>query len=148
MIIKGVHNNFYGDYSIGKTTSVGSFNDIGGKVGNNCKIESFVSIPPGVEAGDSIFFASGVTFTNDKHPDLSNKDWKQEKTIVKDGAGFGANATILPGITIGKGAFVGAGAVVTKSVPPYETWLGNPARFYKSNCPKGYDSCIFCGKCL
>lgn len=77
-----------------------------------------------------------VCFTNDKKPKAVNEkgelkdasDWHVEKTVVKKGASIGANATILPGITIGENAMVGAGSVVTKDVPANSTVVGNPAK--------------------
>jgi acetyltransferase-like isoleucine patch superfamily enzyme len=74
---------------------------------------------------------SNVTFTNDMYPRSKNKDWKLLKTKVCEGATIGAGSTILPGITIGKRAFIAAGSVVTKDVPAGELWKGNPAKFYK-----------------
>ena len=92
------------------------------------KIEAFAFICPGVIIEDDVFIGPHVVFTNDKNPANTWGKRKIMKTIVKKGASIGANATILPGITIGKKATIGAGAVLTKSVPDGETWLGNPAR--------------------
>ena len=72
-----------------------------------------------------------VTFTNDLFPRSGNKEYKMLQTLVCKGASIGANSTILPGITIGENALIGAGSVVTKDVPAGEVWLGNPAKFYK-----------------
>jgi len=76
---------------------------------------------------DFVFVGPGVVFTNDKYP-VATGNWKVKNTLVKSGASIGANATILPGVTIGKKSMIGAGAVVTKDVPDGETWVGNPAR--------------------
>ena len=95
-------------------------------IGSRCKVQAFAFIPEGVHIGDDVFIAPHVCFTNDKNPPSGRANWLQ--TIVMDGARIGANATILPGITIGKNAIVGAGAVVTKSVPPDTTVIGNPAK--------------------
>ena len=65
---------------------------------------------------DDVFMGQNSTFCNDKYPKSRNKDWKLEPVIVKKGASIGANATILPGVTIGENAMVGAGAIVTKDV--------------------------------
>ncbi len=86
-----------------------------------------VYICDNVHVGNDVFIGMGTVFTNDKHPPSK----KLEHTIVNDGASIGANVTVLPGITIGKGSMIGAGSVVTKSVPDGEIWFGNPARFYK-----------------
>ena len=96
------------------------------KIGNGCKIQAFSFIPPGVTIGDSVFIGPHVCFTNDKHPPSGGKGWSE--TVVEDNVSIGANSTILPGIRIGEGAKIGAGSVVTKDVPPGETWVGNPAR--------------------
>jgi len=117
--------NIYG--KVGKGTKVASFVEIGGVVGNDCKIQAFAFIPPGVTIGDRVFIGPHVCFTNDKRPPSD----KLSETVVKYGASIGANATILPGITIGHDAMVGAGSVVTKDVPDGETWIGNPATRYE-----------------
>lgn len=132
---------------MGDGTRIGSFCDVGGEIGKNCKIQSYVFIPPGVKIGDNVFIGPGVRFTNRKKPELDGKNWEIEKTIVEDGAIIGAGAVILPGLRLGKHCFIGAGSVVTKDIPRYEVWLGNPAQFYKSNCPLGNSRCVGCGQC-
>lgn len=105
-------------------------------IGNNCKIQNNVSVFHGVSVEDGVFLGPHVCFTNDKRPRAikpdgslrSEKDWEVSKTLVKYGAALGANATILPGVTIGKWALVGAGAVVTKDVPDFGIVVGNPAK--------------------
>jgi acetyltransferase-like isoleucine patch superfamily enzyme len=105
-------------------------------IGKNCKISSHCFICEGVTIEDNVFIGHGVMFTNDKRPLAANadgtmqgpKDWTLIPTVVKSGASLGSNATILPGITIGEYALVGAGAVVTKDVPAHSTVVGNPAR--------------------
>jgi acetyltransferase-like isoleucine patch superfamily enzyme len=95
-------------------------------IGNGVRIEAFSFLPPGVTIRDEVFIGPRVTFTNDKYPPSPSKeDWKQ--TVVKKGASIGAGAVILPGVSIGRRAVVGAGSVVTKNVPDGETWVGNPA---------------------
>lgn len=144
---RGKYINLYGNYKIGERTRIGSFCDIGGIIGDDCKIQSYVFVPQGVEIGNNVFVGPGVIFTNNKKPDLQIKDWKLEKTTIKNNVVIGAGAIILPGITIGKGAFIGAGSLVNKDIPPYEVWYGSPATFRSSNCPLGHERCIGCGQC-
>lgn len=98
-------------------------------IGNNVTIKCGVQVWDGIELEDNVMIGSNVTFTNDKYPRSKNKKWKLLRTKVCKGATIGAGATILPGLTIGECAIVGAGAVVTKDVPAREIWAGNPARF-------------------
>lgn len=90
-------------------------NDV--KIGNNVTIKCGVQIWDGMVIEDDVFIGANATFTNDRYPKSRNKDWKLEPVIIKRGASIGANATILPGVTIGENAIVGAGTVVTKDVP-------------------------------
>jgi len=114
---------------IGKGCKIDSFVYIEERVviGDNCKIRPFVFIPTGVTIEDNVFVGPNVTFTNDKYPKTQGK-WKLLKTIVKKDANLGANCVILPGLTIGENALVGAGAVVTKDVPDGAIVRGNPAK--------------------
>lgn len=100
-------------------------------IGNNVTIKPCVQLWDGVTVEDDVFIGSNVTFTNDMYPRSKNKEWKILKTRVCKGASIGAGSTILPGITIGEGAFIAAGSVVTKDVPAGELWKGNPAKFYR-----------------
>lgn len=114
---------------IGKNSKVDSFVYIEENVviGDNCKIRPFVFIPSGVVIEDDVFVGPSVTFTNDRHPHAQGT-WTLTRTTVKKGASIGANSVILPGVTIGEEAMVGAGSVVTKDVPNRTTVVGNPAK--------------------
>lgn len=97
-------------------------------IGNNVTIKCGVQIWDGITLENNVFVGPNVTFCNDKYPKSKNTQFKLERTIVREGASIGANATILPGIEIGKEAIIGAGAVVTKNVPAKATVCGCPAR--------------------
>ena len=114
---------------IGKNCRIASFVYIeeGVVIGDNCKLKPFVFIPTGVTIENDVFIGPHVTFSNDKYPKACG-DWKLLKTLVKSGSSLGANCVILPDITIGKAALVGAGAVVSKNVPDGAIVAGNPAR--------------------
>jgi UDP-2-acetamido-3-amino-2,3-dideoxy-glucuronate N-acetyltransferase len=97
-------------------------------IGNRVTIKCGVYIWDGVTIEDDVFIGPNATFTNDPFPRSKNRPAEYSKTIVKRGASIGANATLLPGISIGERAMVGAGSVVTRSVPPLAIVAGNPAR--------------------
>ena len=138
--------NAYG-CRIDSGSKVGSFVEIqkNASIGKNCKISSHTFICEGVHIGDNVFIGHGVMFTNDLFPRATNKDgglqteadWHVVETFVKKGASIGSNATILCGITIGENALIGAGAVVTKDVPPHAVAAGNPARIIKTLTDSG-----------
>ena len=106
-------------------------------VGDRVTIKSGVQLWDGVRIEDDVFIGPNVTFTNDPFPRSKQHPEKYMTTLVQKGASIGANATLLPGITVGKNAMVGAGAVVTKDVPPNAILLGNPAKItgYISTSP-------------
>lgn len=126
--------------TIGKNCiiSKGVYIDANVKIGKNVKIQNNVSIYHGVTIEDGVFIGPHVCFTNDKNPRAinddetlkKNDDWKITPIIVKKGASIGANSTILPGVTIGKYALIGAGSVVTKNIPPFALVYGNPAKIF------------------
>jgi UDP-2-acetamido-3-amino-2,3-dideoxy-glucuronate N-acetyltransferase len=98
-------------------------------IGNNVKIQNNVSIYTGVNCEDDVFLGPSMVFTNVINPRSAiNRKAEYAKTTVKKGASIGANATIVCGNDIGEYAFIGAGAVVVKDVPPYALLVGNPAR--------------------
>ena len=117
---------------IGKNCSFGQNVNISNnvKIGNGVKIQNNVSVYEGVELEDYVFCGPSCVFTNDLTPRAKYPKGQEEyrKTLVKEGATIGANATIVCGHTIGKGAMIAAGAVVTKDVPNYALMMGAPAR--------------------
>lgn len=129
--------NLYG-CEIGDNTRIGAFVEIqkGARIGANCKISSHSFICDGVVIEDGVFIGHGVMFINDVYPRAVNMDgslqsaadWKLIPTRIKQRASLGSNCTILAGVTIGEGALVGAGAVVTHDVPDYAIVAGVPAR--------------------
>jgi acetyltransferase-like isoleucine patch superfamily enzyme len=132
--------NAYG-CSIDDGSKIGTFVEIqkGATIGKNCKISSHTFICEGVHIADNVFIGHNVTFINDKFPRATNEDgslqnesdWDCVETYVEQGASIGSSATILCGVRIGKKAVIGAGAVVTKDVPPNAVVVGNPARVIK-----------------
>jgi UDP-2-acetamido-3-amino-2,3-dideoxy-glucuronate N-acetyltransferase len=129
--------NLYG-CTIGSGSRIGAFVEIqaGCTIGARCKISSHSFLCEGVTIEDEVFVGHGVMFTNDRFPAAANpdgslkgaEDWACEPVLVRKGASIGTNATILPGLTIGVRALVGAGAVVTRDVPDYAIVAGVPAR--------------------
>lgn len=98
-------------------------------LGRNVKVQNNVSIYTGVTCADDVFLGPSMVFTNVINPRSAiNRKNEYAKTHVGKGASIGANATIVCGHDIGEYAFIGAGAVVTKNIPPYSLWVGNPAK--------------------
>lgn len=97
-------------------------------VGNEVTIKSGVQLWDGIRVSDKVFIGPNVTFTNDLVPRSKSPEWMLLETTIEEGASIGANATIIGGVTIGKYALIGAGSVITKNVPPYTLWYGNPAQ--------------------
>lgn len=129
--------NLYG-CEIGDDTKIGTFVEIqkNARVGRRCKISSHTFICEGVTIEDQVFIGHGVTFTNDLYPRATtaagglqtDADWIVRPTLVRQGASIGSGSTILPNLVIGEAAMVGAGSVVTRSVPDRAVVAGNPAR--------------------
>jgi acetyltransferase-like isoleucine patch superfamily enzyme len=129
--------NLYG-CSIGDDTKIGAMVEIqkNASIGSRCKISSHTFVCEGVTIEDEVFVGHGVTFVNDTYPRATTaggslqtqQDWSVETTLVKKGASIGSGATILANLVIGEQAIVGAGAVVTRDVPPRTIVAGNPAR--------------------
>lgn len=98
------------------------------KIGNNVTIKFFVEICDGVTIEDDVFIAPHVSFTNDMNPRSKKTLVEPVPTLIKKGASIAAGVTVIPGITIGEYAFVAAGSVLTKDIPPFTFWAGVPAK--------------------
>lgn len=119
------------DAAIGEGSKIGQgvYIDHGVHLGAGCKVQNGVSVFAGVRCGDHVFIGPEATFTNDLVPRAAaGDDWTLVETIVEDHVSIGANATILCGITLGRGCMVGAGSVVVADVEPFALVVGNPAR--------------------
>lgn len=132
--------NLYG-CEIGDESKIGTFVEIqkGVKIGRRVKVSSHSFICEGVAIEDEVFVGHGVMFINDRYPRSTNadgslqtgEDWECMPTVIKKRASIGSNATILCGVTVGENAIVGAGAVVTKDVPPDTVVAGVPAKIFR-----------------
>ncbi len=135
--LAGPFINLYG-CEIGDNTKIGGFVEIqkGVKIGKNCKILTHSFICEGVTIEDNVLVGHNVSFINDKYPRATNpqgelqtdKDWQVIPTLVKKGVSIGTGSTILCGLTIGENSLVGAGSLVTESVPANTVVAGNPAK--------------------
>lgn len=115
---------------IGDNSVIGSNCYVGWGVvmGEGCRLNHGTFLPNNARLGKNVFCGPNVTFTDDKYPRAGNIHYKPEPPVLKDGCSIGAGAVILPGVTIGENALVGAGCVVTQDVPDYAVVVGNPSR--------------------
>lgn len=136
-VVVHAFTNLYG-CAIGRGSRIGTFVEVqkGVTIGSSCKVQSHTFICEGVSIGDGVFVGHGVVFINDKYPRATNDarelqteaDWQLGRIVVEDGASIGSGAVVLGGVRVGAKAMVGAGALVTRDVPPGATVAGNPAR--------------------
>jgi len=132
--------NLYG-CEIGENTKIGAFVEVqkNARIGKNCKISSHTFVCEGVTIEDNVFVGHGVMFINDSYPRATmpngalqtEKDWKVERTLVRQGASIGSGVTVLANVTIGENALIGAGSVVTRDVPANAIVAGSPARLLR-----------------
>lgn len=118
------------DVSIGTNCAIGSTVYIGRhtRLGHDVRVQGGCHLTDRMTIGDRVFFGPNVTTMNDRHPIVNNPKYHCEPPIIDDDVTVGAGACILPGVRLGHGCVVGAGAVVTHDVPPYTTVIGCPAR--------------------
>ncbi len=123
----------------------GAYIDFEVAIGNRCKLQNGVYVYHGATLEDGVFLGPGVMLLNDKNPRAinpdgtlkSDADWQVSSVYIGQGVGIGGGAVILPGVTVGKWAIVGAGSVVTQDIPAYGLAYGNPARLMGFVCPCG-----------
>ena len=141
------------DVKVGEKCNIcnNCFIESGVTIGNNVKIKNNIALFSGVTIEDDVFLGPNCVFTNVINPRsfISRKD-EFRKTIIKQGASIGANATIVCGVTIGKYALIGAGSVITRDIPDYALVYGTPARIHGYVCKCGNklaegESCPVCG---
>ncbi|WCF07865.1 N-acetyltransferase [Paenibacillus thiaminolyticus] len=136
---------------IGKNCNINDHTFIENDVilGDNVTIKSGVYIWDGVRIGDNAFIGPNVTFTNDLTPRSKQYPEKFQETIIDEWASIGANSTIVAGNRIGKFAMIGAGSVITKDVPDFTLWYGNPAKMrgYVCKCGLKLNTDLYCTKC-
>jgi acetyltransferase-like isoleucine patch superfamily enzyme len=138
----------------------GAYVDFDVQIGSNVKIQNGVYVYHGASVQDGVFLGPGVILTNDKlpraiNPDGSLKsdaDWRVSPTLIQRGAAIGAGSVVLPGVTVGEFALVGAGSVITRDVPAHGLVYGNPARLHGYACRCGQalvqeQDAWFCADC-
>ncbi len=124
---------------IGEDVSLGKdvFIDKNVSIAKGSRIQNGVSIYNGVNIGQWVFVGPNVTFTNDRHPRAGSKTWSLSQTKLKDGCSIGAGSTIVSDVTIGAFSIIGAGSVLTESIPPFHLAYGLPARIVSKICACG-----------
>lgn len=137
---------------IGSKCSIGQNVNVGSRavIGNGCKIQNNVSLYDDVILEDKVFCGPSCVFTNVINPRaFVERKHEYKKTIVREGASIGANATIVCGVTLGKYSFVGAGSVVTRDIPDYALVYGTPARVkgWVCECGEQLDENFSCPDC-
>ena len=124
----------------------GAYVDHDVKIGDRCKLQNGVFVYFGFDLEDGVFLGPGVMLLNDKNPRAVNPDgtlkseadWTASRGLIKFGAAVGGGAVVLPGVTVGRFALVGSGAVVTRDVPDFGLVFGNPARLSGFACENGH----------
>ncbi len=144
------------DAKIGANCNIGDHSFVESKVtiGDNVTIKNGVSVWQHVHIGDNVFVGPNAVFTNDLFPRSRDAHWEPVETWLEEGVTIGANATIVCGVRLGKRCLIGAGAVVTRDVPPHAVVVGNPARRSGWVCycgtvlpsPNTTASCSRCGR--
>ena len=127
--------------SIGQNCNIGQnvFIDNGVSIGDGVKIQNNVSVFNGVTIEKNVFLGPSVVFTNVINPrSFISRKTEFKPTLIREGASIGANSTILCGVEIGEFAMIGAGSVVTKNIPAFSTWYGNPAKHHGWISKEGY----------
>lgn len=139
---------------IGADCNIGEhcFIESGAQLGDRVTVKNGVAVWDGVVAEDDVFLGPNAVLTNDLRPRSKVYRAALQPTLLKRGASVGANATILCGVTVGEHAMIGAGSVVTRSVPPHALVVGNPARIVGRVCTcgarlKGRDASTLCADC-
>ena len=123
----------------------GTYVDANVRIGDRCKLQNSVFVFHGFNVEDGVFLGPGVMLLNDKHPRAINPDgslksatdWTVSEAVVRYGAAVGGGAVVLPGVSVGRFAMVGSGAVVTRDVPDHAVVVGNPARLRGFACACG-----------
>ncbi len=141
-----------GSAVVGENCNIGQnvYIDADVRIGNGCKLQNNVSVYKGVTLEDHVFCGPSMVFTNVYNPRAHLKKMDQARpTLVREGASLGANSTIVCGVTIGRYAFIGAGAVVTRDIPDHALVYGNPAvvRGWVCSCGEKLDSNLVCPVC-
>jgi len=128
----------------------GCYIEKGAVIGNHVTLKNGVNVFDGITISDDVFCGAHTAFINDRNPRSHRDDpWRLERTTVQRGATIGSNYTILCGITIGEYAFIGAGSVVTRDIPAYGLFFGNPAEphGYMCRCGRKLNEGYRCGHC-